>query len=266
MKLKFLFSTAAVALMLSSVSPSHALVVSDPGAYQRFATLFQKHQQELTELKNQLEEQKKMVANISGNLKRGLGVDRTIGQLFDRVKKTTQAIQDIPGIDAAKLDPSEMEEVQNMFDVLYTPSPDIGAKAKNHKERAIYKQRTIKSALENSEFILSKQSDTLQRFDDLSKEVNETQSLKDATDLLNRLITELLIIEQQQLELMAQMARAEQAQRFTGVTSEGTDQGGSDWKDRSWDNRDSGWGMTQEKGKENAGENWDEACDIWGGC
>ena len=54
-------------------------------------------------------------------------------------------------------------------------------------------------------------------FEELAKKIDETKTLKDAVDLQNRLTHEALLIQQQQLLLLAQFIRAEQSIQYDGV-------------------------------------------------
>lgn len=212
---------AGIVLTATLSSPSYAIVVSDPGAYTRFAQALSQSQKEHGTILEQLDVQKKVLDAVSGNLKRGKGIDSMLSDLISSVKDSTISIHNIPDMNSSKIDMSDMNDIQKTLDELYVTDDNYMKQSKNYKYRELYKQRTVKAALENSEFLIAKQEEGMTRIQDLSKQIDETKTFKDAQDLTNRFLAELLTVQNQQLLLLAQLTRAEQALKFEGVATSG---------------------------------------------
>jgi len=222
---KLLATTAlTVTIVIGSLS-ANALVVSDPSSYTYYVQQIQKAQAVVENGIETINEIQRQTAYISGNLKRGAGIERAIRKVKDSLINATPAIFDIEDgfelkTNVNDLDLSDIEDVRKLLDELYqkggNPVDDVLTK----ERRNTYQQKSVKASIESAETVLARQQESLEKFEELAAKIDETEGLKDATDLQNRLLHELILIQQQQLALLAQFIRAEESLKYTGVDSE----------------------------------------------
>ena len=267
MKIKSLAVGALIIAAFCVSTPSHALVVSDTGAYAKWAQSLKKQKEEIDQILNVVKEQKEAVARMSGNLKRGLGIKEELAKMAGFSRDITDSFDNLASLDGFELDSSEHEDIKKKFDILFDPDQSYGQRIKSRADRDTARERSLKGVLENSEYIILEQEESLKKFADLSRQADETQSLKDATDLLNRLVTELLIIEQQQLMLMAQTNKASALTQYTGVDSDNAIQIPSSDNEPGWGNNNRVLEAVREGTKKIENDDTRESmCRIFGDC
>ena len=86
--------------------------------------------------------------------------------------------------------------------------------------------------------------ETFEKISQLAEEVDKTEDLKEATDLANRILIEMLSVQQQQLLIMANLARAEQLAVYDGVKT-----GSEDYSDNA-KTRDLSGGLKKQRTNE----------------
>jgi hypothetical protein len=217
MKFKILIGLLTLIL---SINQAIALVVSDPGSYARMAQELAEAQKLGKTAISQMEELQKMYQATTGNLGRGSGIERAIRYVKNNLNNMTGSVFEITDgygidVDIQDLDLGNVEDVGKMLEELYKKDPVD--KTLTKQRRTQYQQQSIRGALEASEIMLANQQTALEKFEELAKKIDETKTLKDAVDLQNRLTHEALLIQQQQLLLLAQFIRAEQSIQYDGV-------------------------------------------------
>lgn len=219
---KLLLTTAIILGSLTTFMPQKAqsLTVSDPGMYARAAKELQVLKEQVGVLKGQLEEAKKTYEAVSGNLKRGAGIAKELGDLKTIAEKMTKATHSFPNMDTEDFDMKNAEDVREILDTIYKKEDGVLNGTQTEKQKRDYHQRSVKGALENSETIMASQEEKFEKIQRLANEIDSTQSLKDAMDLSNRLTAELLLVAQQSLMLQAQTTRANELLRYAGIDSE----------------------------------------------
>ena len=198
-----------------------ALVVSDPGAYTRMAQQIQEAQKIYTEAKRQVAEMQRIYKNLSGNLGRGKGSIRDIRRIKSILEDVLPAFYDLTLPDGTKLDKRSTEDIVKGIDNIFISSGKHPTEAGlTEEQKRVYRQRALKASLAYSESLLSDTTDSLEKLETLAAQIDETETLKDAQDLTNRYLQELLTGQTKVILLLAQMSRAEAALSYKGVGNE----------------------------------------------
>lgn len=206
-----------IALAVLAGTPAYALVVSDPGAYTRMAQQFQQMQDQLKQMVNVVNEAKKINDNLTGNLQRGLGTDEDIRRLKGAVEKMLPTFTSTGVPNPSQ---SDIERIGNQLDKIFVSSRDQPVEAELTKDqRDAYRKKAISNAVRYSEFVISDTEKSMNRLEGLSQEINKTQSMKDAQDLTNRYMQEMMTNQVKLNLLLAQLVRAESAAKMQGVSA-----------------------------------------------
>ena len=206
-----------IVLLATCAMPAHALVVSDPGAYARMAQQIQQMQDQLKQMVNVVSEAKKINENLTGNLQRGLGTEEDIRRLKGAVEKMipTFAMQGVPNPSQ-----SDMERIGNELDKIFVSKESQPVEAELTKDqRDAYRKKAISNAVRYSEFVITDTEKSMNRLEDLSQEINKTQTMKDSQDLTNRYMQEMMANQVKLNLLLAQLVRAESAAKMQGVSA-----------------------------------------------
>lgn len=206
------------ALVLGFSQPALSLVVSDPGVYARMATELKELKKHFEVLKQQLEKAKEIQEAVTGNLKRGAPIIEDLKELQDIAEGLTKGAVNLPNVDLEDYDLKNIEDLKDVIEKVYEREGDIFDQGQNSQQRKDYQQRTVKGALESSEIIIAKTDDRLEKIGSLVNAIDSTESLKDAVDLNNRLLGEILMVQQQLLLLQSQYVRANTAMNYRGTS------------------------------------------------
>jgi len=214
--MKKLLLTTALALPLIGIFPKYgeALVVSDPGQYARMATELNELKKHFEALKDQLEELEDLNSSLSGNLKIGSGMGRDLAKLLGLSENMTKGLHSLPHMELDDYDLENIEDTQKVLDKVYTKEESILAATQTEKQRKDYRQRSIRAALEGSESLIALQQERFKKINELADEIDNTETVKEAIDLNNRLLGEILMVQQTALLLQAQYVRAEQSLKY----------------------------------------------------
>ena len=213
-----------VALLLPLTSYA-GWVVTDPGAYTRMAKELEVMKEHVETATKQLEEAQRTVQQLSGNLKRGVGIERDLR----KIKKIAADIlpsfynMSVPG--GENVDPSDIQWLETQLDDIFTPKNKSPRDRELNKERrGAYTQRSLKAALLESEAAIGSTIASMEKLEQLMREIDETETLKDSQDLSNRLLGEVVATQNKIIILLAQLTRAQSVIHYTGV---GRDDGGA---------------------------------------
>lgn len=235
---KYLLLTAACLSISLGSDDANALVVSDPGAYARMAQELTTLRDSFKVLQEQFQELQNIQASVSGNLERGKGIFRDIGRLRDMAEQMTRGVHSLPHMDLDDYDLRNIEDLQDALDKIYTNETDILKRGQTERQRKQYQQRSIRGALEGAEILINLQDERFRKIEELAAEMDETETLKDAMDLNNRLLGEILLVQQQALLLQSQYVRAEQSLRYehADTSTDGSDPNKRDRKKSAIEN------------------------------
>jgi hypothetical protein len=216
-------------VMTTAYTPSHALVVSDPGTYTRMALQLEEASKQVELATSSVNELKSMNLSMTGNLQRGSGIERIIREVKNSVSGMTKSIFNISdgkglSVNIEDLDMNDVEDVQVWLDEVFVEEDNITDTSLTKKRRDDFRQLSLKGAIEAAETTLAGQEASLEKFEELAGKIDETETLKDSMDLQSRLLNELIIIQQRSLMLLAQLVRAESAMQYTGIKVDDTGQ------------------------------------------
>ena len=169
------------------------------------------------------EEARKTANSLEGNLNVGRGIQGKISRLRRGVENSSVVFSQLPlegNIDIEDVDFSNPEEIIEVLTDQF--DRDIGMKQMEvyRASQAKAKDAALKDAIVDSQRIIGEIPENLNTLSALAAEVDRTQTQKEATDLNNRLLLEILSIQTQQLELLARIARAEQLAAYTGENTD----------------------------------------------
>lgn len=215
---KHIAMKAAFAVLLIA-SPASALVVSDPGAYARMAEALKNAQAQLEKMSQQVQELTKaketlgkITGQLEGNYNRAVGLYSEIKQISKQLEKGKPSFGDGKyGKDYKELDVYIDEIFVDPRDKEYNAW--LLSKAKYETRQNVYKESMKKSEVE-----LREMDKRMQKIASLGDAINQTQNTKDAQDLSNRLLTELLIGQERLIGIVAQLAQAYAIANYKGVT------------------------------------------------
>jgi len=175
-------------------------------------------------LKEQFDEMQNIHKSVTGNLKRGKGIARDLGKLQDLAENMTKSFINLnPNQEMDDYDLSNIEDLQDALDTIYSDEQDVLQRTQTDQQRKDYQQRSVRSALEGSEVLINLQGERMQKIQELADEIDKTETLKDAQDLSNRLLGEILLVQQQALLLQAQYVRANQSLNYQYADREGAE-------------------------------------------
>ena len=230
-----LLGTTAI-ITLSSIGSAHALVVSDPGSYARAAQRLQELKKQLETAKENLDQVTSVKERLEGNLNIGRDMIGDITRAREDVSDLTGTIQEIPGLLDGNFDMSNLDDIRDVMDKLYSEGDStLASVGATTKERRKHRQRAIKSTLENSTKTISSMEEDMSEVNELAQQIDQTENIKEAQDLTNRLLAEILHMQQKSVMLLAQHYRAESLAKYKGAD---TKQPSKDSEDkRKVDNR-----------------------------
>jgi hypothetical protein len=211
-----------IAVILSTVliRPGHALVVSDPGAYSRQAQIIAEAKKQLESIKDVVSQAQRITKNLEGNLKRGRGAEKTLRELKDALEGVMPAMF-ING--DGEMQDNDIETINKSLDEIFVSVERQPIEAElTAKQREAYRQRSLRAAVSYSEYILADMEQSLNKLENLSNEIDGTNTMKDAQDLNNRFMQEMLNNQTKMIVLMAQLVRAEGAYKLQGVEADET--------------------------------------------
>ena len=113
------------------------------------------------------------------------------------------------------LDPTKPSDLDKLISQTI---PNYGTENRGNyaKIAASYRQRGKKSALQSSEKYMYKTPERLQQITDLALKINESNSIKDSSDINNRLLSEILLEIVQQNIMISKLLKIQAAEGFEG--------------------------------------------------
>jgi hypothetical protein len=91
---------------------------------------------------------------------------------------------------------------------------------KDMDRRYQMRQRALKDTIDRSEDLLAGLPNDFEELAKLAKQIDETKNQKDATDLTNSILVQILTVLQKQLELSTYLAQSQSILNFTGANEQ----------------------------------------------
>jgi len=208
---------------------SHSMTVSDPTSYTYYAEQLKKLQTQMEQLQKQYDEAVKsnqwltqIQDDLSGSYNRGMA-------LYNKLKSIQRQLEAIPNRyerykkrwEGLLTDIEDFQDVKAVIDnVIKDPRhPDYDL-WKDMDRRYQMRQRALKDTIDRSEDLLAGLPNDFEELAKLAKQIDETKNQKDATDLTNSILVQILTVLQKQLELSTYLAQSQSILNFTGANEQ----------------------------------------------
>lgn len=201
----------AVVLAFLAIAPAPALAewpVFDMNAAKQHIEQLKEAQKQLAELQKQVEtlggiktEAEQARRAVMGNYNRAMSMVRDLQRIQKKLESTPTTIQGYAkkwfslGQDGLEIGEDGFVAVGKILDTQWVDPRDI----KNHVEKLKrldqvfqVKQASLRGNIEASDEILRAMPERMKNLEDLTKQIDETENIKDAQDLTNRFLAEIL--------------------------------------------------------------------------
>lgn len=203
--------------MFLATGTAYSLVVSDPGSYSRMAQQIQEAKELVKNAEAMVQQAQDIKNNLSGNLKRGRGIEDIIRSYKDDLEGMIPSLyHKLP----EDIQNQISKELSNKLDekIIYQKI-DAELSDLTKDQRDDYRQKVLKRALLMSETTSKDMEASLNKMESLAFEIDQTQSMKDAMDLNNRLMHEMLLNQTKMVNLLAELTKAEATMNYQGTSS-----------------------------------------------
>ncbi|WP_320173409.1 hypothetical protein [Maridesulfovibrio sp.] len=212
---------------------AEAMTVSDPGSYGYYVQQLQKAQQQIKEQMKQfevlqqsysmLQEQFKELQDIKDQVKGYYDQGKAFVGKIQNIKSQIEAIPSsvvgrVKEISSLLEDIGEFTEATDMLDGIFGDprSPNYNP-WKQLAPKYQLRQQGLKDTIEKSEKLLAGMKDRFAVLEDLTNKIDSTENIKEAQDLTNVFLAQIISILSEQLALTAQIGEAQALMNFSGV-------------------------------------------------
>lgn len=216
-----------------SAGKANAMTVSDPGSYGYYVQQLQKAQLQIKEQMKQFEVLTKSYSMLQEQFKELQDIKDQVKGYYDQGKSFVDKIQNIKsqleaipssvvgrGKELASLidDIGEFTEAADMLDGIFGDprSPDYNP-WQTLAPKYQLRQQGLKDTIEKSEKLLAGMKDRFAALEDLTNKIDSTENIKEAQDLTNVFLAQIISILSEQLALTAQIGEAQALMNFSGV-------------------------------------------------
>lgn len=220
----------AALLLVSAPAFGVGQVVTDPGAYSHIIEQINATNKMISEARKQVEtlgDIKTVMQDVKysteGVYGRGVGILDTVQGVADNVGDFGSSIKkstDFSDFSKDKFNKraSPYREVNVRLDgVFKDPRSKDYDFWKDKAKRENAQQQIYKDNLNQAEVTLEEMPKRLDRLGKLSDQIEQTKGLKDAADLQNRFLAELLLIQQEALKMLSHIAQALAVTKYEGI-------------------------------------------------
>lgn len=224
---KLLLSTAAIALLgftpLASTPSNAQLSVISVQELAQLQQILGQMQSVLNVNSEIFDTAQDQLGAVTGNFGAGRGILQQLSQLRRSVQNGSLIFSQLPLDGVVRLDDLDFTNPEDIVTVLgerFDRNVGLEARKVLVKSQNQTRAQATHEAIVDSERIINSVNENLDELSSLANQVDQTQTGKEAQDLANRLLLEILTVQQQQLQLLARLARAEQLQSFDGLKAE----------------------------------------------
>jgi hypothetical protein len=160
----------------------------------------------------------KTASLMEGNFKRAASLKNSLTNYKNILRHIQLSIPDIPPENLPSNQPPNMTEPQDVKDVLnYIYNPDQPRGDLSRDMQNTHKQTTTLAALEAAELSIARADKNFTELADLANEIDITTSLKDSSDMSNKLLLKILMAVEELKNLEAQLLRMQAAKYYRGL-------------------------------------------------
>lgn len=254
------FLTLSLALLGLSAPPALAMVVTDPSSYSYYVQQIKEAQKQLAEAQKQVDtlggikttaDQTKRA--VMGNYNRAMGLVTDLQRLQKKLEASPTTIQGSAkkwlslGDAGLEIGEDGFYAVGKVLDTHWIDPRDLKKNAERLKHLdQIYqvKQASLRGNIEASDEILRAMPERLKKIEGLADQIDHTENIKDAQDLSNRFLAEILKVLAEMSAIAAKIGESYALMNYQGV-SEATmqqrmqqPQGGGSGSTEGWAARD----------------------------
>jgi|GEM_PF-5988562 len=223
LKTLLLIGTMAITPIAFTYQPAMAtLSVISPQELLQLQKVFVETQKLVSTAKEMYTQAEQTAKSVTGNGRYGREVLGDIAKLRKNLENSSLVFSQLPlegNIDLEDIDFTNPEEIIQVLTEQFDRKAGMKAKQILVKTQNQAREKSVEDALIDAQRILGGNGDRLNKLASLANEGDNTKTQKQAADLTNRLLLEILNIQTQQLELLARIARAEQILQFDGVNT-----------------------------------------------
>jgi hypothetical protein len=237
---KTISALLAVSLALPAPSAFAILgmgdIVSDPGSYGYYVQQISEAQKAVSEAQKQVETLGgiKTIADkaqraVVGNYNRAMGLVSDLQRLQKRIESTPTTIQGAAkkwlslGNDGLEIGEDGFVAVGKLLDTHWIDPRDISKSAERLKKLdQIYqvKQASLRGNIESSDEILRTMPQRLKTIEGLAEQIDHTENIKDAQDLSNRFLAEILKILSEMTAIAAKIGESYALLNYQGASEQ----------------------------------------------
>ncbi|SEP43238.1 hypothetical protein [Nitrosovibrio sp. Nv6] len=209
----------AISAMLLSMGTARAQwAVTDPTAYGYFVQQIKQMTEQLKTSSDTLQTVSKVHSEMVGHYNRGVGLVNEMREVEERVRGmkgvlTTRGVTlGFPRNDDGFID------IGKVLDDTFGDGRSVGGRILMDGRHEV-QQDALKKVVLESEKLLDGVADRIQQAGSIASQIDSTKNVKDATDLSNRLLAEIL---RTLIDMLAIASKANQAQalfNYSGVTN-----------------------------------------------
>ena len=209
------------------------MTVSDPGSYGYYVQQLQKAQLQIAEQAKQFEVLTKSYSMLQEQFKELQNIKDQVKGYYDQGKAFVSKIKSIKS--QMEAIPSSVvgrgKEIMGLIDAIgdFTEATDMLDAVFGDPRSADYnpwqslapkyqlRQQGLKDTIEKSEKLLAGMKDRFAALEDLTNRIDSTENIKEAQDLTNVFLAQIISILSEQLALTAQIGEAQALLNFSGV-------------------------------------------------
>lgn len=232
--------TAFFIVLAFSPGRAEAMTVSDPGSYGYFVQQLSEAKLQLAAAKEQIANQMQEIKVLNDTYKMATEQLKELNDIKDQVKGYYDQGKDF--VDKIKSIKSQIEavpssvvgrgkEIMSLIDGIgdFTEAADMLDGIFGDPRSPDYnpwqtlapkyqlRQQGLKDTIEKSEKLLAGMKDRFAALEDLTNKIDSTENIKEAQDLTNVFLAQIISILSEQLALSAQIGEAQALMNFSGV-------------------------------------------------
>jgi hypothetical protein len=203
-------------IFISNIAFGFGGVVTDPGSYSYYATQIEQAIEQVRLAEEQVNQATKTYNKVTSLEKNITGNAQRAGRNLEKIKD----LQNISKIDIEKSlryakkalkDVEEIPEykkgIMDGVDSIFSKDNKDGGWVNVEAEKRAARQQSFKKSLVDSELTLGKIEIQYERMEELAQATNETDSLKDSTDVTNTILLEMLGNQRDLITLLANVSQ-----------------------------------------------------------
>lgn len=217
----------ALGLVILASAPAWAgMVVSDPTSYSYYVEQLKQQAKALEKMMDQIKEvqevQNRITAvesQLTGSYSQAQGLFQDLKRIEQQLGRRATSAEAMAEkwTDLAKGIDGFIDSDELLDAIFKDPRNEDGSAYKNAEKHYEMRQDSLKKTVANCEDVLQGMPERLQRISFLSDKIDNTANIKEATDLGNRILVEILLVLNEQIYLAAQYRESQSLLDYHGI-------------------------------------------------